>query len=74
MDQSKPKLEDCQRIPSAKQRKPRPFVVEYWFPRSGNVWRKWKGYPTLAIAEQAMDDLNRKHASIDWRFRLRPTP
>lgn len=74
MEQSNNKIDDCDRIPSAKQKVKRDFVVEYWMPRGGDIWRKWKSYPTIEIAQQACDDMNRKHRAIEWMWRVKPQP
>lgn len=36
-------------------------------------WRKWKAYANEKRANEATTKLNRNHAWMGWKFRVRPT-
>lgn len=55
----------------SKRRRRGGFVVESrWMLRGWREWSKWKAYQTLAIAEAAVELLNRKYGGLA-EFRLR---
>lgn len=67
-----------QRGVPARSKKAMPIVLESRTlkkamarPRWNSEWRKWASYRSVREAEQARDNLNRKHAGL-WEFRIKP--
>lgn len=65
---------DYDEIPKHKKKAQtrKPFVVEAFSPRWENgQWFEMKRYSSLKQADQAVKDLTKSHAMIEWEFRVR---
>lgn len=62
-----PQPDDVGKIYSSKQRKPKPFAIEYR--RAKTDWAYWKAYSSIEARDQALDGLIRKYSNIGYKFR-----
>lgn len=68
-----PQPDDIGKIYSSKQRKPKPFAIEYRRMRDVDEpkteWAHWRSYSSIEGREQALDGLIRKYSHIRYEFR-----
>ena len=63
-----PQADDAVHAPKSRNRRSRPFRVEYLAScRGSKDWRVWGEYRTGAERDAAMEQLQRKYGFYEWR-------